>query len=42
MPASVSLRKDFSAEELRSLAKNAGSVSQGRRLLSLAAGFGRS
>jgi hypothetical protein len=37
MPASVSLRKDFSAEELRRLAKNATSVSQGRRLLSLAA-----
>jgi transposase len=37
MPASVSLRTDFSAEELRRLAKCATTVSQGRRLLSLAA-----
>ncbi len=29
MPASVSLRKDFSAEELRRLARSAWSVSQG-------------
>jgi transposase len=37
MPASVTLRTDYSAEELRRLAKSAKSVSQGRRLLSLAA-----
>lgn len=37
MPASVKLRTDYSAEALRRLAKNAKTVSQGRRLLSLAA-----
>ena len=37
MPASVSLRRDFSAEELRRLAKRAKDANQGRRLLSLAA-----
>jgi len=37
MPASVTLRRDYSAEELRRLAKSAKSVGQGRRLLSLAA-----
>ncbi len=37
MPASVTLRTDYSAEELRRLAKGAKSVSQGRRFLSLAA-----
>lgn len=37
IPASVSLRKDYSAEELRRLAKTAETVGQGRRLLSLAA-----
>lgn len=37
MPASVSLRKDYSAEDLRRLAKSAKTVSQGQRLLSLAA-----
>ena len=37
MPASVTLRTDYSAEELRRLAKSAKSVSQGRRFLSLAA-----
>ncbi len=37
MPASVNLRTDYSAEELRRLAKNAKTISQGRRLLSLAA-----
>ena len=37
MAASVTLRTDYSAEELRRLAKNAETVSQGRRLLSLAA-----
>jgi transposase len=37
MPASISLRTDFSAAELRRLAKSAKTNSQGRRLLSLAA-----
>ena len=37
MPASVTLRTDYSAEELRRLAKSARTVGQGRRLLSLAA-----
>ena len=37
MPASVTLRRDYSAEELRRLAKSAQTISQGRRLLSLAA-----
>jgi len=37
MPASVKLRTDYSAEQLRRLAKTASTVSQGRRLLSLAA-----
>ena len=37
MAASVKLRTDFWAKELRRLAKSAKSVGQGRRLLSLAA-----
>jgi transposase len=37
MPSSVPLRTDYTAEELRRLAKSAETVSQGRRLLSLAA-----
>ena len=37
MPSSVRLRTDYSADELRRLAKIASTVSQGRRLLSLAA-----
>jgi transposase len=37
MPASVNLRTDYSAEALRRLAKNAKTIGQGRRLLSLAA-----
>ena len=37
MPASVTLRTDYSAEELRRLARSARTVGQGRRLLSLAA-----
>jgi hypothetical protein len=37
MPASVTLRTDFSAEDLRRRAKSAATVSQGPRLLSLAA-----
>ncbi|MFY9628362.1 MAG: helix-turn-helix domain-containing protein, partial [Methylocystis sp.] len=37
MPAPVSLRRDFSTEELRRFAKSATTISQGRRLLSLAA-----
>src|ERR1700690_4180631 len=37
LPASVTLRRDYSAEELRRLAKSAQTISQGRRLLSLAA-----
>jgi transposase len=37
MPAPVSLRTDFSADELRRLAKRAKDANQSRRLLSLAA-----
>ena len=37
MPAAVSLRKDFSAGDLRRLAKRTKDNNQGRRLLSLAA-----
>ena len=37
MPASATLRRDYSAEELRRLAKSAQTISQGRRLVSLAA-----
>jgi transposase len=37
MPASVRLRTDYSADDLRRLAKSAETVSQGGRLLSLAA-----
>ena len=37
MPAPVSLRRDFSTEELRRFAKSARTISRGRRLLSLAA-----
>ena len=37
MPAAVKLREDFSAQELRALARRAKDVNQSRRLLSLAA-----
>jgi transposase len=37
MPSAVRLREDYSAEELRSLARRSKDVSQSRRLLSLAA-----
>ena len=37
MPAAVKLREDYSAEELRALARRAKEVNQSRRLLSLAA-----
>lgn len=37
MPAAVKLREDFSAKELRALARRAKDVNQTRRLLSLAA-----
>jgi hypothetical protein len=37
MPASVKLREDFSAVELRALARRSKDVNQSRRLLSLAA-----
>src|SRR5271170_6021464 len=37
MPASVRLREDYSAEELRALAKRSKDARQSRRLLSLAA-----
>jgi len=37
MPAAVKLREDFSAEELRALARRAKDVNQSRRLLPLAA-----
>jgi transposase len=37
MPAAVKLREDFSAEELRALARRSKDVNQSRRLLSLAA-----
>jgi len=37
MPAAVKLREDFSARELRALARRAKDVNQSRRLLSLAA-----
>jgi transposase len=44
MPSAVRLREDYSAEELRTLARRPNDVSQSRRLLSLAAvrdGMGR-
>ena len=37
MPAAVKLRDDYSAAELRALAKRSKDVNQSRRLLSLAA-----
>ena len=37
MPAAVRLREDYSAEELRALARRSKDVNQSRRLLSLAA-----
>src|SRR6201986_2278695 len=37
MPSAVRLREDYSAEELRALARRSKSVNQSRRLLSLAA-----
>src|SRR5512135_2564153 len=37
MPSAIKLRTDFTARELRRLAKKAKNVNQGRRLLSLAA-----
>ena len=37
MPSAVRLREDYSAEELRGLARRSKDVNQGRRLLSLAA-----
>jgi hypothetical protein len=37
MPAAVKLREDFSADELRALARRSKDVNQSRRLLSLAA-----
>jgi putative transposase len=37
MPAAVKLREDFSAEQLRALARRSKDVNQSRRLLSLAA-----
>src|SRR6202166_2826259 len=37
MPAAVKLREDYSAEELRALARRSKDVNQSRRLLSLAA-----
>ena len=37
MPSAVRLREDYSAEELRTLARRSKDVSQSRRLLSLAA-----
>ena len=37
MPSAVRLRQDYSAEELRGLARRSRTVNQGRRLLSLAA-----
>jgi hypothetical protein len=37
MPAAVKLRDDYSAEELRALARRSKDVNQSRRLLSLAA-----
>ena len=37
MPAAVRLREDYSAEELRGLARRSKDVNQSRRLLSLAA-----
>src|SRR5277367_3482481 len=37
MPAAVRLREDYSAEELRALARRSKTVNQSRRLLSLAA-----
>src|SRR5262249_60347917 len=37
MPSAVRLREDYSAEELRTLARRSKTVNQSRRLLSLAA-----
>jgi transposase len=37
MPSAVRLREDYSAEELRTLARRSKAVSRSRRLLSLAA-----
>ena len=37
MPSAVRLREDYSAEELRRLARRSKDVNQSRRLLSLAA-----
>src|SRR5271168_5641700 len=37
MPAAVRLREDYSAEELRALARRSKTINQSRRLLSLAA-----
>jgi hypothetical protein len=37
MPSAVRLREDYSAEELRGLARRSKNVNQSRRLLSLAA-----
>ena len=37
MPSAVRLREDYSAEELRALARRSKDVNQSRRLLSLAA-----
>jgi hypothetical protein len=37
MPSAVTLREDYSAEELRALARHSKDVNQSRRLLSLAA-----
>jgi hypothetical protein len=37
MPSAVRLREDYSAEELRALARRSKTVNQSRRLLSLAA-----
>ena len=37
MPSAVRLREDYSAEELRALARRSKEVNQSRRLLSLAA-----
>jgi transposase len=42
MPSAVSLRSDYSAAELRRLAKRSTDNNQSRRLLSLAAGMNRS
>jgi hypothetical protein len=37
MPSAVKLREDYSAEDLRALARRSKDVNQSRRLLSLAA-----